>query len=133
MAANGVYGGERTFPIGVDLSAFQYMIMKLNGSGAIIPATASTDKLIGVLQDNMPLPAAATPTEIEYANVALTSYPGTLKVIAGGTIAIGDQLTTNSSSQAIATTTSGDRTIGQALHAAVAGDLVEFMPDGGKI
>lgn len=112
---------RRTFQAGSDLTNFQYMICKLNGSGQVIPSTAATDKHIGVIEQNVPAN--------DYGTVRLVNGgDGTYHVIAGGTIAIGDFLTANSSSQAVATTTGGDQVVGQAIHAAVSGDLVEFLP-----
>lgn len=111
---------RRTYKAGSDLTNFQYMVAKLDSSGNAIPSTAATDKHIGVIEQNVP--------SGDYGVVRLLQGDGTYNVIAGGTIAIGDLLTSNSSSQAVATTTSGDQLIGQALHAAVSGDLVEFLP-----
>lgn len=116
-----VDSSRRTFKAGSDLSLFQYFIGKLDASGNVIPSTAATDKHVCIIEQ--PVPSG------DYgAQRLLNGGPGTFHVVAGGTIAIGDFLTANSSSQAIATTTGGDQVIGQAIHAAASGDVVEFLP-----
>lgn len=116
-----VDSSRRTFKAGSDLSNFQYMIGKLDSNGNVVPSTAATDKHVCIIEQNVPLSDFG-------AQRLLNGGPGTAQVIAGGTIAIGDFLTANSSSQAVATTTGGDQVIGQAIHAAVSGDQVEFLP-----
>lgn len=116
-----VDSSRRTFKAGSDLSNFQYMIGKLDSSGNVIPSTAATDKHVCVIEQNVPSGDIG-------AMRLLNGGPGTYHVIAGGTIAIGDFLTSNASSLAVATTTSGDQVIGQAIKSAVSGDLVEFLP-----
>lgn len=111
---------ERAFQAGADETASQYLIVKLNSSGQYILSSAATDKHIGI--------AMEAPGSLDYGGVALFNAEGTLNVYAGGTIAIGDFLTANSSGQAVTTTTGGDQVIGQAIKAAVTGDLVEFIP-----
>jgi hypothetical protein len=112
---------RRTFPIATDLTNFQYYVAKLDSTGKVTPSTAATDKHVGVIETN---PSSTS----DYAVVRMLQGDGTYHVIAGGTIAVGDLLTANSSSQAVATTTGGDQLIGQAIHAAATGDLVEFLP-----
>lgn len=108
---------EKSFVCGATtLIAKQYYIVKLHTDGTIILGAAGTDNLIGVLQ-NKPAVGAA----------ALVRFGGTSKVIAGGTIAPGAWVTSNSSGQAVATTTDGDVVIGQYLGTANAasGDIIE--------
>lgn len=111
---------ERAWQAGADETLSQYLIVKLNSSGQYILSAAATDKHIGI--------AMEAPGSLDYGGVTMFQGPGTLHVYAGGTIAIGDFLTANSSGQAVATTTGGDQVIGQAIKAAVTGDLVEFIP-----
>lgn len=94
------------------------VIVKL-ASGQVVVATAATDKIIGVTVGSV----AAGGT----ANIKLRSGAGTIKVKAGGTVAVGDRLTTNGSGLAIATTTAGNEIIGQALEAGVSGDFIEAL------
>jgi hypothetical protein len=94
------------------------IIVKLS-SGQAVVATAATDKFIGVTMNK----AAAGET----ASIRLRSSQGTIKVKAGGTIAVGDKLTTNGSGQAIATVTAGNEILGMALEAGASGDMVEVM------
>lgn len=94
--------------------------VKLNGSGQIIVATAATDKIIGVTVGKV--------AALETGTVRLRSATGTTRVKAGGTIAVGDRLTSNGSGQAIATTTAANEVIGMAVEAGVSGDFVEMIP-----
>lgn len=104
---------------GADLSAKRYYIVKTDANGKVVLASAATDKLIGVL-DN-------TPEANDTADVVLRNGQGTFKVIAGGTISKDAYLTTDASGKAVATTTSGNHVFGQAVRAAVAGDIVEYF------
>lgn len=104
-----------TVKAGADLSSeanAQYRIVKLSSSGVVL-ASAATDKLYGVLQ-NKPTSARAATVGVE----------GTTKIKAGGTIAIGDSLTSDANGAAIATTTSGNAVIAIARQAGASGDLI---------
>lgn len=90
-------------------------------SGNVVVATAATDKIIGVTQGGA---VAAGET----ATIRLRSATGTVKLKAGGTIAVGDRLTSNATGQAIATTTAANEVIGFAIEAGVSGDFVEAIP-----
>lgn len=89
-------------------------------SGTVVVATAATDKIIGVTQGAYKVGETAT--------IKLRSGAGTYKVKAGGTIAVGDRLTSNGSGQLIATTTAANEVVGFALEAGSSGDFVEAMP-----
>lgn len=116
-------GGANT--AGANSTSGQFLIMKMDSTAnQVVPATAATDKLIGV---NMSKPKA-----LDYADIRLRSAMGTLQVVAGGTIAIGDPVTSNSSGQAITTSTTGHQILGYALYAAASGDIFEVMPSTGK-
>jgi hypothetical protein len=84
-------------------------------------STTATDTIAGVIQNY----TAGVGGE---CTVALRNAQGTYKVKAGGTIAVGDLLTTDSASHAITTTTTGNIVFGQAFQSAVAGDVFEFRP-----
>jgi len=107
----------RSFIAGADLSAKQYFLVKLGtGVNDIVLASAATDRIVGVLQEK---PKTGQPAQV--------AMLGTSKVVAGGTIAKGDCITSNASGQAIATTTAGNTVIGIALETAVTGDIFEIL------
>ena len=101
-----------------------YQIVKLS-SGKVVASSASTDKHIGVIVN--------CPAQNDTADVLLINNMGTGKVQAGGTINVGDYLTSDSSGHAVATTTGGDIIIGQALTAGASGQLVEYLSYRAKL
>lgn len=106
---------------GADLSTKQYYVVKVNTSGAIILGAATTDRPLGVLQNN--------PTSGKTASV-MTS--GVTKAIAGAAIAAGAQVSCNASGQVITAVTTS-YSIGTALVAAAAlGDVISISLDAGK-
>lgn len=109
---------EKSEITAADLSADEFLIVKADtgNSGQIALATAATDPIVGVLQ-NKPK-AGAT---------GLYRMSGTTKVKAGGTVTVGDRVTTNGSGQAITTTTAGNSLLGIALESAVSGDVFEVQ------
>lgn len=109
---------------GADLSTKQYYIVKTDANGKYILATAATDALRGVLVN--------APKLGDTADVAIVNGSGTFKVLAGGTIAKDDFLTTDAAGKAIATTTTGNRVFGRAVAAAVSGDIVEYVKHNEK-
>ncbi len=109
-------GFERTKITSEDLSAKQFFIVQMDSSGDIELAEAATDFIVGVLQ-NKP----------ESGQGATYRFLGTSKVKLGGTVAIGDWLTTASDGEAIATTTDGNITIGRAIEAGVDQDIAEVQ------
>jgi hypothetical protein len=78
------YALKITLVAGADLSAAQYKFVKLNSSGQAVLCSAVTDRPIGVLQNN--------PTSGLEAEVTVS---GGTKVVAGGTVAIGNAVGTN--------------------------------------
>ena len=100
------------------LIAKQFYMVKQHTDGTLILAAASTDKIVGVLQ-NKPAVGAA----------GVVRFIGTTKVIAGGTINPGDLVTSNGSGQAVSTTTTKDRILGTAIlsAAAASGDVIEVL------
>jgi hypothetical protein len=115
--ATGKYGPDITAPASGDLSSSQYLLCDLNSSGQIRVATARGQAVEGVLQDD---PSAA-------------GYAGRLQVRdispveAGGTFAIGDELTTDASGKAIKATLPSDVVCGKALEAGVSGARVSML------
>ncbi len=99
-----------------DLSAKQFFIVQQDASGDIEVAEGATDLLVGVLQN--------APTSGEQATYR---FLGTSKVKLGGTVAIGDWVTTDSAGKGVATTTDGNIVIGKALDAGVDGDIIEVQ------
>ena len=99
----------------VDLSGSQFKLVNISGAGTVALNTAVTDVTIGVLQNK---PTSTNPAEILVVGVT--------KMLAGGTIAAGDFLTTSTSGTAvkwIVGTSTTAYVIGRALTAAVSGDI----------
>lgn len=80
----------------------------------VVKATAATDKIIGVAQNDAP--NAEDPVEM-----ALPGGGGVGK--AGGAISAGDLLTSDSDGELIATTTANNRVVAIAAEDAVEGDV----------
>lgn len=123
-------GGTMGFISTNDLSAAsnQNKIVKIDSSNAptnIVLAAAGTDKSIGVLLD--------TPAAGQTGTVRLRNASGTLSVKLGGTVAVGDLVTSNGSGVAITTTTGGDQVLGIALQAGVSGDVIEILPSVSRV
>ena len=101
------------------------VIVKI-ASGEVVVAAAATDKFIGV--------TVGAVGAGETANVRLRSAEGTIKVKAGGTVAVGDYVTSNASGQAVTATAAAagavptSEVLGVAVEAGVSGDLIEVMP-----
>lgn len=109
---------EKSWTSTNDLSLKQFYIVKVDPSNdnSVVLAAAGTDKIVGVLQ-NKPKATSA----------ALVRFLGTTKVIAGGTIARGDRVTSDASGKAITTITNKDVAVGVACQSAVAGDILEIQ------
>lgn len=116
-------GGLKGFAIAT--AQTEGKIVKVSAAGTVVLAAAATDKIVGVL--NADVSAGDT------ASVALRTSSGTYKVRLGGTVALNDYVTSNGSGLGIATTTSGNEIVGQALEAGVSGDLIEVMPLNRKV
>lgn len=91
-------------------------------SGQAVVATAATDKIVGVTQGKY---AAG-----ETASVKLRNASGTVLCKLGGTVAVGDRLTSDSTGKFVTTTTAANEVVAVALEAGVSGDLVEAAPAG---
>lgn len=102
-----------------------YRIIKPGtAAGSCVQAAAATDKLLGTSGDEF------VHTTGEVVPLALGPLP---YVRLGGTVAAGDQLTSDANGKAIATTTIGNRTIGAALTAGVLDDIVQYVRAPGVI
>ena len=109
---------DESFKAGADLSAKQYFLVKLDASADIVLAAAGTDKIKGVLQND---PKSGEVGTVRVLGISLVTL--------GGTVAIGDEMTSDSAGKGVVSTTAGDRMIGEALRAGVSGDTIEmFMP-----
>lgn len=120
-------GSSKTFTSTNDLSTTgQFLAVKMDSTAnQVVLASASTDKIIGIMM--------SAPKALDIGEVRLRSASGTIEMFAGGTIAVGDAVTANSSGQGVTTTSSGDQIIGYALYAASSGNLVELMPSTAKV
>lgn len=104
-----------------DLSTKQWYIVRQTAENAVNLASAATQKLMGTLQNK--------PKSGETAEIAVG---GNVKVIAGGTVAINDPLTSDAAGKAIAATqtTAGAQptsyVLGFARRAAVSNDIFEM-------
>lgn len=120
--ANFTEGNYLTREAGADLSTKQYYIVKLDTNGKVVLASASTDKILGVL--------ANAPVSGDPAVVRLINSVGTFKVkTANAGIAQGARLTSDSSGLAIATTTSTHVVFGRMPVASNANDIAEYLCD----
>ena len=102
-----------------DLSSSQYLVVKASSTaGAVkVAATAATDAILGVLQND--------PASGEAAEVA---FSGICKVKAAASVTFGAPVTFNSTGQVKITTTDGDRIVGIALEASdTAGDIIRLV------
>jgi hypothetical protein len=111
-----------TLAAGADLSAWQYKIVKVSGTG-VAKATAITDVPLGILQN--------TPTSGKMAEVAVS---GVSKVVAGAAITagtlVGIQVTNGKVKTIAAGTDTTQYVLGQALTAASAdGDIITVLFD----
>lgn len=112
-----VEGFKKTLIAGEDLSAKEFYIGQLDASGNLEVAEGATDLVVGVIREN----AGGSGASATY------QFLGTAKVKLGGTVAIGDWVTTDSAGKGVATTTDGNITIGRALEAGVDGDIIEVQ------
>lgn len=128
--ANFTVDDDITRKQGADLTGKLYYIVKQDTTAQqVVLAAGATDKLFGVLSQLNKAGSAAVGATV---NIHARNASGTYKVVAGGTIAIGDQITSNASGQAIATTTSGNEVLGEACEAAVSGQIFEYLPRTNK-
>lgn len=84
--------------------------------------TAATDVPLGICTDE----AAAAEDPVNVFLLGAQNFTG--KVTLGGTVAVGDNLTSDGAGKGIKATVQGSQIIGQAMVAGVSGDLIEFEP-----
>lgn len=120
--ATRTIGPTRTFKSAGDLENKQNYIVYVSAKGTVTIASAATHKVMGTVV-NKPFAGANNNVEVQ-----LPTGGATGKVIAGGSISIGDKLTADSAGKAVATTTSTQYVFGIALEPADANDVFEYMP-----
>lgn len=123
-------GGNMGFVSTNDLSSASVgTIVKIDSSNAptnIVAAAAAADVPVGVLIDQ--------PTAGQTGTVRLRNAEGTSFVKLGGTVAVGNPITSNASGLGIAATqTAGGsqptvQVLGFAMQAGVSGDIIEILP-----
>lgn len=113
----------KNFKSAASLVDKQFHIVYISAKGVVtIAADATTGKVMGVIQN---APQAGVGQNVA---VALPFGERTFKVISGGSISIGDKLTSDASGHAIATTSAGNYVFGVAIEPADANDVFEYMP-----
>jgi hypothetical protein len=135
MAVETNVGLDTTFLANTDLSSNQFYFVRVTSSGFLATAGSGVTgpRAVGVLQDT-PNGTAATPVRSQ------VRYGGISKVIAGGSFAIGDPISSNSTGQAVKYTVAanstgfgtGSQVLGFAILAGVTGDTssIIFSPSG---
>lgn len=97
-----------------DLSAKQWLFVKVSGAGTVTVCAASTDVPVGVLQNK---PTSGQEAEID--------MDGITKVVAGAAVSAGAEVMSDANGKAITAATAGNRIAGVALSAAGgAGEII---------
>ena len=118
-------GDRYTEVAGADLSTKRYHIVKLNSDGHVVLASAATDAIIGVLDNE--------PKQGEVAEVVTVNGQGTFRVkAANATIAKDAFITSDANGKAVATTSTGNRVIGRAVRAFAANEIGEYIKSNEK-
>ena len=113
-------GDRYTAVAAVDLTGKRYHIVKPDSNGKVVLASAATDAILGVL-DNEPVAGAV-------ADVVINNGQGTFRVkAAASTIAKDAFVTTDGNGKAVSTTSSGNRVIGRAVRAFAANEIGEYI------
>jgi hypothetical protein len=109
---------KASFTAGADLSSAQYKFVKLDADGNVVVAAATTDRPIGVLQND--------PASGEIAEVTIA---GGTKVKAGGSVTVGNPLFTSASATAVTATVGGAASVFYVLGTAIGGGAAnEIIP-----
>jgi hypothetical protein len=120
-ASIGIYTGISGMPgSAVPNGGMQYHGLKLTGKNQVGLAVAAGDKLIGVLQNKPQRPGQA----------ATVGQEGVTNVIAGGAIAVGDELVVDATGRFITgASTGGGKRLVAVAPAAGAGEMIpaEFL------
>lgn len=130
MTATGQNFGNvvsRTMSAITDLTSKIYYFVNLDTSNdEVVAIAANATKVPFVLMED----GLGTSTAPKTVSIALS---GRVKVVLGGTVAAGDKLTSDANGKAITTVTNKDNYGAIALHAGVAGDIVEVWVEQGMI
>lgn len=111
----------QTAAANADYSAKQYYVAKLDTSGNALLPTAVTDRPVGIVQNN--------PANSRTASVLVN---GVSKYVAGGNIAVGDNLGLKNDGTLVKVTPGTDTTVflvGVALEAGASGDKLTGLFD----
>ena len=95
---------------GADLSAKQFRFVKQSNTGVVTACTVAGEQALGVLQNN--------PTSGHNASVG---YEGITKVVLGGTVAIGDLVSTDTAGRAV--TASSGVVLGECIVGGAVGQI----------
>lgn len=107
---------ERSVAVGSDLSSNQYYLVKRSG-GVLALCDTAGERPLGILQDDPDTAQQAGRVQVI----------GLSKVVAGGTIAQDDLLTTDANGKAVAVGDTGGFAFGYADEAGVANDIITCM------
>lgn len=97
-------------------------IVYISARGVVTIASAATHAIMGVVK-NAPQAGAGQNVEVN-----LPFGNETFKVICGGSVSLGNKLTSDGNGKAVATTSAGNYTIGVAMQDGDTGDIIEVMP-----
>jgi hypothetical protein len=122
--ANYAHGPFMTAIAGADLSAASFRICVQQSDRTVVLANAATQNFLGVLHFVQKAGGEVT--------VLARNASGTFKVVAGGTVAVGDAVTSDANGAAVTTVTAGNEVLGFAREAAVAGQVFEYIPANRK-
>lgn len=112
----------RTFIAGESLATSQFKFVTLESDGQVDLADAAGERCLGIVEND--------PASGEAATVVMS---GKTRIVCGGTVAAGAQLQTDASGTAI-TAASGDVSMGYALEAGVAGQVIAMeLIQGGNV
>jgi hypothetical protein len=117
----------QSFLATADLTGKAGYAVALDGSnpGQVVLANAQTNKAIGIL--------LVEGVAAQRVTVLLSNGQGTAAAVYGGTVAIGDALTPDSTGKLITTTTSGDQIVARAKVAGVTGEVHEVLLEKGFV
>ena len=122
-------GPTKTFKSAADYEGKQNYVVWVGAGIATLADDADVpgENIMGTIVNK---PQAGANQNIE---VQMSHGGGTGKVICGGSINVGDHLTTDGDGKAIATTTAADYYFGLALKAGDADDVIEYEPQYGVV
>lgn len=106
---------------GTDLSGKEGYAVKTDANGRVVLASAATDKIIGVLEDGGRGAG-------DNVSVVLVNGSGSFWGVCGAEVAKDAYITSDAAGKLIATTTAGNKVIGQAVQAtSAANKQFEFI------